>query len=313
MSGCENIQSWFEAEFNRRYRDAKAGCDDAMVVILDRCRSKTMTGIDNLQAWSRGVLMGKIPGDHGGGDFRVAIFETIDWVAFQSKLEVLDDDDEDEEKKCSDCGKFNKEGSYSEDDEECKNWICEDCYGLYCGCHGKKGCEEDEEEEEEETCASCGETKTDIWYYNTTPVKNAPVCTDCRNERDELETKVREKQKEIETALRAIKLAHDDKEQKCDCCEITYPGSRIDYEGGKYMCKSCQEECPCYDSECGSVCPAVNQIVDALATNSSASAQPTVKVRPIVTVNFRRAMEMEDLYNAEQKRKEEMRKSGVPI
>lgn len=274
MSGCENIQSWFEAEFNRRYRDAKAGCDDAMVVILDRCRSKTMTGIDNLQAWSRGVLMGKIPGNHGGGDFRVAIFETIDWVAFQSKLEVLDDDDDDEEKKCSDCGKFNKEGSYSEDDEECKNWICEDCYGLYCGCHGKKGCEEAEDEEE---------------------------------------TKVREEQKEIETALRAIKLAHDDKEQKCDCCEITYPGSRIDYEGGKYMCKSCQEECPCYDSECGSVCPAVNQIVDALATNSSASAQPTVKVRPIVTVNFRRAMEMEDLYNAEQKRKEEMRKSGVPI
>ena len=202
MSGCESIQSWFEAEFNRRYRDAKAGADDATVAIMDKCRVKTMTGLDILQAWSRGVLTGKIPGDHGGGDFRVAIFETIDWVAFSSKLEVLDDDEEDRE--------------------------------------------------EEETCVSCGETKRDLFYYNITPVKNAPVCTACRYD-----------------------------EETCCCCEIIHPRYMIDLEGGKYMCKSCQEECPCYDPKCGSVCPAVNQIVDALANNSSASAQPTVKVRPI--------------------------------
>lgn len=77
-----------------------------------------------------------------------------------------------------------------------------------------------------------------------------------------------QKQKEIEAKLRAIKLAHDDKEQKCDCCEITYPGSRIDLEGGKYMCKTCQDECPCSDPKCGSVCPAVAKMVDALATKA---------------------------------------------
>jgi len=239
MSGCESIQSWFEAEFNRRYRDAKAGADDATVAILDKCRAKTMTGLDNLQAWSRGVLTGKIPGNNGGGDFRVAIFETIDWVAFQSKLEVLDDDDE----------------------------------------------EEEEEEEEEEICYSCEETKIDKWYYNLIPKKNTPVCTACR-----------------------------DREETCDCCNMKYPYYQIKHDGGgKYVCITCDNECPCHDCKCGTVCPAITKIIDGLANNSSASAQPTVKVKPIVSVNFRRALEMEDLYNAEQKRIEEMRESGVPI
>ena len=122
----------------------------------------------------------------------------------------------DEEKKCSDCGKFNKEGSYSEDDEECKNWICEDCYGLYCGCHGKKGCEEAEDEEEEDT------EKADL----------------------------------------------EEEQQKCDCCEIYYPESMLELEGGKYMCEECRDECPCYDPKCGSICPGVCKIVDALATKA---------------------------------------------
>ena len=34
-------------------------------------------------------------------------------------------------------------------------------------------------EEEEETCVKCDETKTESWSYNTTPVKNAPVCQEC--------------------------------------------------------------------------------------------------------------------------------------
>ena len=47
---------------------------------------------------------------------------------------------------------------------------------------------EDDDDEAEETCVSCGETKTDYWYYNTTPIKNAPVCTDCREAEDDDDT-----------------------------------------------------------------------------------------------------------------------------
>ena len=51
------------------------------------------------------------------------------------------------------------------------------CFAMWwCGWTDN---EEDEEEEEEETCTVCNETKTDSWAYNTTPVKNAAVCTDC--------------------------------------------------------------------------------------------------------------------------------------
>lgn len=32
---------------------------------------------------------------------------------------------------------------------------------------------------EEATCVVCSETKTEDWAWNTTPVKNAPVCGDC--------------------------------------------------------------------------------------------------------------------------------------
>ena len=39
--------------------------------------------------------------------------------------------------------------------------------------------EEEEEEEEEATCVVCNETKTEDWAWNTTAVKNAPVCGDC--------------------------------------------------------------------------------------------------------------------------------------
>lgn len=37
----------------------------------------------------------------------------------------------------------------------------------------------DYEEEEEETCVNCNKTKTEVWNYNTTSTKNAPVCYDC--------------------------------------------------------------------------------------------------------------------------------------
>jgi hypothetical protein len=39
--------------------------------------------------------------------------------------------------------------------------------------------EEEEEEEEEETCVNCDKTKIEVWSYNTTSTKNAPVCYDC--------------------------------------------------------------------------------------------------------------------------------------
>lgn len=98
----------------------------------------------------------------------------------------------------------------------------------------------DEEEKEEETCYSCEETKTDNWYYNLTPKKNAPVCTACR-----------------------------DREETCRCCEIKYPYYQIKHDsGGKYLCITCDNECPCADSKCGTVCPAVSKIVDALATKA---------------------------------------------
>jgi hypothetical protein len=37
------------------------------------------------------------------------------------------------------------------------------------------------DEREKETCGQCKETKIDIWYYNTTPVKNLPICSDCHS------------------------------------------------------------------------------------------------------------------------------------
>jgi hypothetical protein len=38
-------------------------------------------------------------------------------------------------------------------------------------------------EAEEATCTVCYETKTECWAWNTTPVKNAPVCDDCLSKR----------------------------------------------------------------------------------------------------------------------------------
>lgn len=43
---------------------------------------------------------------------------------------------------------------------------------------------EEKDDEEEATCVECGETKTESWAWNTTPVKNAPVCGDCVHKRD---------------------------------------------------------------------------------------------------------------------------------
>ena len=50
--------------------------------------------------------------------------------------------------------------------------ICDECYNK------------PDEQEAEETCVKCKETKTEDWYYNTTDVKNAPVCEDCRDKDD---------------------------------------------------------------------------------------------------------------------------------
>ena len=44
-------------------------------------------------------------------------------------------------------------------------------------------------EEVWETCVKCSKTKTEVWSYNTTPVKNAPVCSECLNT-EETEKKV---------------------------------------------------------------------------------------------------------------------------
>ena len=44
-------------------------------------------------------------------------------------------------------------------------------------------------EEVWETCVKCDQTKSEVWSYNTTPVKNAPVCSDCLNT-EEIEKKV---------------------------------------------------------------------------------------------------------------------------
>lgn len=95
--------------------------------------------------------------------------------------------------------------------------------------------EEEKEEEEEETCVSCGETKTDNWYYNTTPIKNAPVCTDCREEREELADLVREKQKEIEEGLKDLEKDKDkEKEQEVrERAEEDRRGSQ-NYQTGSY-------------------------------------------------------------------------------
>lgn len=95
----------------------------------------------------------------------------------------------------------------------------------------------------EETCVCCEETKTDEFYYNLTPKKNAPVCTACR-----------------------------DREETCRCCEIKYPYYQIKHDGGgKYLCITCDNECPCADTKCGSICPAVANMLNALASNSSSS------------------------------------------
>jgi hypothetical protein len=103
----------------------------------------------------------------------------------------------------------------------------------------------DEEEEEEETCVSCEETKTDEFYYNLTPKKNAPVCTACR-----------------------------DREETCRCCDIKYPYYQIKHDGGgKYLCITCDNEYPDgHDLKTASTCPALLKIIDTLASNSSSSS-----------------------------------------
>ena len=58
--------------------------------------------------------------------------------------------------------------------------VCEHC-GKGGGAHSSEDCPD---LMREETCVKCKETKTEDWYYNTTDVKNAPVCEDCRDKDD---------------------------------------------------------------------------------------------------------------------------------
>lgn len=53
--------------------------------------------------------------------------------------------------------------------------------------------DEDEEDQEEATCVVCSETKTEDWAWNTTPVKNAPVCSDCLELQDQIDVLERKK------------------------------------------------------------------------------------------------------------------------
>ena len=76
-----------------------------------------------------------------------------------------------------------------QNDKECL--VCRDCRDYFKKIEGYMA-EQKAFEAEEETCVKCKETKTEDWYYNTTDVKNAPVCEDCRDkdEAEEAEKKV---------------------------------------------------------------------------------------------------------------------------
>ena len=56
---------------------------------------------------------------------------------------------------------------------ECDN---SECVDGDCFCNIS---DHEDDDECEETCVKCNETKIESWYYNTTPIKNAPVCQDC--------------------------------------------------------------------------------------------------------------------------------------
>ena len=78
----------------------------------------------------------------------------------------------------------------------------------------------------EETCISCEETKRDIFCY-TKPRYKGPVCKTCV-----------------------------ERQETCRCCEIVYRYYQLKWEGhGKFICTTCDEECPCDDPKCGAMCP----------------------------------------------------------
>jgi hypothetical protein len=54
-------------------------------------------------------------------------------------------------------------------------WWC----GITDGIEDEEEDEDQEDAVEEATCVVCNETKTEDWAWNTTPVLNAPVCSDC--------------------------------------------------------------------------------------------------------------------------------------
>jgi len=225
-----NLHYWFFTLFEERYESCGPDEDDVkqsmrdVIGVDDEWKSHTHSLL--LKEWCEEQL--KDTHEVPNYSLLSAIMNTVDWVKVRQELfEWVNTYDEQEREKDE------QEAIEAEQKEIEKN------LRAIKVAHDEKE-EEEEEEEEEETCYSCEETKTDNWYYNLTPVKNAPVCTACR-----------------------------DREETCGCCEIKYPYYQIKHDGGgKYVCITCDNECPCHDSKCGTVCPAITKIIDGLATKA---------------------------------------------
>ena len=107
--------------------------------------------------------------------------------------------------------------------------------------------EEIEEEITENTCGSCGETKIDTFYDFLLPEKNTLICTDCRT-----------------------------REETCRCCKIKYIYYAILWDSpGKFICRTCDKECPCDDPKCGAMCP--GKKTDTVHVYPPLSSQNTVQ------------------------------------
>ena len=106
---------------------------------------------------------------------------------WSSLTDDIEEDDEENEKDKETCtARCENPGTVTITDQNGKEClVCKDCHDCFKKIEGYMA-EQKAFEAEEETCVKCKETKTEDWYYNTTDVKNAPVCEDCRD-KDEAE------------------------------------------------------------------------------------------------------------------------------
>ena len=158
----DNLECWFTTCFTEHYES------------LDEPDAKTfafevLEESEHLDKAEEFLLQSNLVKSNLVNDTMVdAILHSVDWG------EVIE--------------RFKKAIDYNENNIDCG--VCGETFATeqldefrehYDACHCKAADyeEEEEEEEEAETCVNCDKTKIEVWSYNTTSTKNAPVCYDC--------------------------------------------------------------------------------------------------------------------------------------